>query len=215
LGNLISLFIKGVEHRWRYDDQSRRWLRTTNAYHVTPIMPLPPTLSAEIAYGLQLAGVRAQREKLTEEAEAVRAASDAPSSLNTPSCPPQCSAKLAEENLSVVLSNSQRGTVSIASGGESSGCAAPTTIENTDPSSVDPDCPETSNECAHDPQIEQDRDRSLPTNTASRSLDNAFDDPATAARPSNILHRTWAIPRHPLPARRSFVRSSKPARRWR
>jgi hypothetical protein len=181
LGDLIALFIKGVEHRWRYDDQTCRWLRTTNAYHVTPIMPLPPTLSAEIAYGLQLAGVRAQREKLTEEAEAVRAASDAPRSLNTPSCPPHCSAKLAEENPSVSLSNSQESTVSIAPGGESSVCAAPTTIESTDPSSDDPGCPETSNEFAHDPQIERDRDRSLPTNAASRSLDNMFDDTTTAA----------------------------------
>jgi hypothetical protein len=114
LGDLIDLFIVSVETRRRYDTQQGRWLRTSNTYHVRPIMPLPPTLEAEIAYGLHLADVRRERTDLTAEAAQTRAASGTPLLRNTPNRPAVLSAKLAEESSSVSQTELSKGT-SIAS----------------------------------------------------------------------------------------------------
>ena len=127
LGDLIAMFIVDVERRGRYDTQQRRWLRTSNAYHVTAIMPLPPTLEADIAYGTHLSMVRSRRADLTDESATIRNAASGAGSQHTPSCHVESYAKLSQEDPSATLINSHKVTSIVQKG------VGPKTIRNDHP----------------------------------------------------------------------------------
>ena len=78
LGDLLTFFIRTIERRRRYDMQQRRWVWTSNSYHMTPIMPLPPTAEADASYSLKLHAIQSRRAQFQEDAIATRPASDAP-----------------------------------------------------------------------------------------------------------------------------------------
>ncbi|MBA3822582.1 MAG: hypothetical protein H0X24_01605 [Ktedonobacterales bacterium] len=98
LGDLIALFIRGVERRRYFDERQQRSLRTTNAYDTVAFLPLPPTLECDLAYAQQLQKVQARRTEMLTGAAETRAASGAPTAFNPPKYLVECAAKMTEED---------------------------------------------------------------------------------------------------------------------